>query len=92
MEQFSYSDAGISLNVNLSQGYSSLAGMLLNGYIQQRDTIKRSMRPNPAGIKSGQPAIKIRSYARATCLVIKSYYNIIKNYYVLTILNYYFEE
>jgi hypothetical protein len=62
-EQFSYSDAGISLNVNLSQGYQSMAQMLLNGYIEMRKNIKRAMRPHAAGLKTGAPAVKIRSYA-----------------------------
>jgi hypothetical protein len=65
--------AGISLNVNLSQGYQSMAQMLLNGYIEMRKNIKRAMRPHAAGIKTGAPAVKIRSYARATCWIIKSY-------------------
>lgn len=62
-EQFSYSDNGISLNVNLSQGYTSIAQMMLNGYVEMRKNIKRSMRPHAAGLKSGGPAVKIRSYA-----------------------------
>jgi len=62
-EQFSYSDGGISLNVNLSQGYTSIAQMMLNGYIEMRKNIKRAMRPHAAGLKSGSPAVKIRSYA-----------------------------
>lgn len=63
MEQFSYSDNGISLNVNLSQGFTSIANMMLNGYVEMRKNIKRAMRPQAAGLKSGQPAVKIRSYA-----------------------------
>ena len=62
-EQFSYSDSGISLTVNLSQGYTSIAQMLLQGYVEMRKNIKRAMRPQAAGLKSGQPAVKIRNYA-----------------------------
>ena len=62
-EQFSYSDAGISLNVNLAQGYQSMAQMLLNGYVETKKSIKRAMRPHAAGLKSGAPSVKIRSYA-----------------------------
>ena len=63
MEAFSYSDNGISLNINLAQGYQSAAQMLLNSYSEMKKNIKRAMRPRAAGIKSGQPAVKIRSYA-----------------------------
>ena len=62
-EQFSYSDAGISLNVNLAQGYQSAAQMLLNSYVETKKNIKRAMRPHAAGLKSGAPAVKIRSYS-----------------------------
>lgn len=62
-EQFSYSDNGISLNVNLAQGFQSVGQMLLSGYVEMRKNIKRAMRPHAAGIKSGSPAVKIRSYA-----------------------------
>lgn len=63
MESFSYSDAGISLNINLAQGYQGVATTLLAGYNQQRENLKRSLRPKAASIKSGQGNIRIRSYA-----------------------------
>ena len=62
-EQFSYSDNGISLNVNLAQGYQSMAQLLLGSYVEMKKNIKKAMRPHAAGIKSGGPAVKIRSYA-----------------------------
>lgn len=62
-EQFSYSDNGISLSVNLAQGYQSMAQMLLTGYIQMKKDIKRAMRPHAAGIKSSPAPVRIRSYA-----------------------------
>jgi hypothetical protein len=62
-ENFSYSDNGISLNINLQQGYQSIAQMLLQGYTQLKKDIKRAMRPVAAGIKSSPAAVRIRSYA-----------------------------
>lgn len=62
-EQFSYSDNGISLSVNLAQGYQSLAQMLLSGYTQLKKDIKRAMRPVAAGVKSSPAPVRIRSYA-----------------------------
>ena len=62
-EQFSYSDNGISLSVNLAQGYQSIAQMLLQGYTQLKKDIKRAMRPKAAGIKSSPAPVRIRSYA-----------------------------
>lgn len=62
-EAFSYSDNGISLNINLAQGYQSAAQMLLGSYTQMKSNIKRAMRPRAASIKTGNPAVKIRSYA-----------------------------
>ncbi len=62
-EAFSYSDNGISLNIDLSQKYQSAAQMLLNSYSEMKKNIKRAMRPRAASIKTGQPAVKIRSYA-----------------------------
>ena len=52
-EAFSYSDNGISLNINLAQGYQSMAQMLLNGYVQGKTNIKRAMRPKAASLASG---------------------------------------
>ena len=37
--------------------------MMLAGYIQQRNDIKRAMRPFAAGLKSSPAAVRIRSYA-----------------------------
>lgn len=62
-EQFSYSDNGISLSINLAQGYQSMAQMLLTGYIQMRQTIKKAMRPQASGIRSSPNSVRIRSYA-----------------------------
>lgn len=62
-EQFSYSDNGISLSVNLASGYQSMAQMLLAGYTQLKKDIKRAMRPHAAGIKSSPAPVRIRSYA-----------------------------
>lgn len=62
-EQFSYSDNGISLSINLAQGYQSMAQMLLSGYTQLKKDIKRAMRPTAAGIKSSPAPTRIRSYA-----------------------------
>jgi hypothetical protein len=62
-EQFSYSDNGISLSINLAQGYQSMAQMLLTGYTQLKKDIKRAMRPKPAGLKSSPAPVRIRSYA-----------------------------
>jgi len=62
-ENFSYSDNGISLNINLAQGYQSAAQMMLAGYIQQKKDIKRAMRPIAAGLKSSPAPVRIRSYA-----------------------------
>jgi len=63
MEQFSYSDNGISLQINLTQGYQSMAQLLLSGYTQLIKDIKRSMRPTAASIKSSPAPVRIRSYA-----------------------------
>lgn len=62
-EQFSYSDSGISLSVNLAQGYQSMAQMLLGGYTQMKTSIKRAMRPQAAGVKSSPAPVRVRSYA-----------------------------
>lgn len=62
-ESFSYSDNGISLNINLAQGYQSAAQMLLAGYVQMKKDIKRAMRPTAAGLKSSPAPVRIRSYA-----------------------------
>lgn len=62
-ESFSYSDSGLSLNINLQQGYQSLAQMLLSGYVQMKQSIKKAMRPSAASIKSAPAGVKIRSYA-----------------------------
>lgn len=62
-EAFSYSDNGISLSINLAQGYQSMAQMLLTGYIQMRQTIKKAMRPQAAGLKSNANSVRLRSYA-----------------------------
>jgi len=37
--------------------------MMLAGYIQQRNDIKRAMRPMAAGLKSSPAPVRIRSYA-----------------------------
>ena len=75
MEQFSYSDNGISLSINLAQGYQSMAQMLLTGYIQMKKDIKRAMRPHAAGIKSSPAPVRIRSYAprKLICAIIKKF-------------------
>lgn len=62
-EQFSYSDNGISLSINLAQGYQSMAQMLLQGYTQLKKDIKRAMRPHAAGVKQSPAPVKVRSYA-----------------------------
>lgn len=62
-ENFSYSDNGISLNINLQQGYQSVAQMMLAGYTQLKKDIKRAMRPQAAGVKSSPNAVRVRSYA-----------------------------
>lgn len=62
-ENFSYSDNGISLSINQSAGYQSLAQMLLSGYTQMKKDIKRAMRPQAAGLKSSPAPVRIRSYA-----------------------------
>lgn len=62
-EQFSYSDNGISLSINLAQGYQSMAQMLLSGYTQMKKDIKRAMRPQAAGLKSSPAPVRVRSYA-----------------------------
>lgn len=62
-EAFSYSDSGISLSVNLAQGYQSMAQMLLGGYTQMKTNIKRAMRPQAAGVKSSPAPVRVRSYA-----------------------------
>lgn len=61
--QFSYSDNGISLQVNLTQGYTSIAQMLLQSYHQSISNIKRSMRPMGSAVIDGAPPARIRSYA-----------------------------
>lgn len=62
-ESFSYSDNGLSLNINLAQGYQSMAQMLLSSYTQMKKDIKKAMRPGAAGIKSAPSPVKIRSYS-----------------------------
>lgn len=62
-EQFSYSDNGISLSINLAQGYQSMAQMLLSSYVQLKKDIKKSFRPQAAGIHSAPAPYRIRSYA-----------------------------
>ncbi len=62
-ENFSYSDNGISLNINLQQGYQGIAQMMLQNYTQLKKDIKRAMRPVASGVKSSPAAVRIRSYA-----------------------------
>lgn len=62
-ESFSYADNGISLNINLSQGYQAIAQMLLTGYGQLKKDIKLSCRPQAAGLKSSPLPVHIRSYS-----------------------------
>lgn len=81
-EAFSYSDNGISLNINLAQGYQSAAQMLLNSYTEMKKNIKRAMRPHAAGIKTGQPAVKVRLIKLWGSLMAVYSRNIINNYSV----------
>jgi len=62
-EAFSYSDNGISLNIDLSGKYQALADSLRNAYNQQLKDIKTAMRARPAGIRSSPAPVRIRSYA-----------------------------
>jgi hypothetical protein len=62
-ENFSYSDNGISLNINLQQGYQGIAQMMLTGYTQLKKDIKRALRPKASGIQSSPAPVRIRSYA-----------------------------
>lgn len=62
-ESFSYGDNGISLQINLAQGYQSMAQMLLSGYDQLKKDIKRSIRPRGVVLKSDPAPVRIRSYA-----------------------------
>ena len=62
-EAFSYSDNGISLNINQAAGFMQIAQALHGAYKQQKENIKKSMRPNARGLKSAPAPIKIRSYA-----------------------------
>jgi hypothetical protein len=62
-EAFSYSDNGISLNINQAAGFMQIAQALHGAYKQQKENIKKSMRPNARGLKSAPAPIKIRSYS-----------------------------
>lgn len=62
-EQFSYSDNGISLSINLAQGYQSMAQMLLTRYDEMKKGLKRYLRPQAASIKSNPAPVRVRSYA-----------------------------
>jgi hypothetical protein len=63
-ESFSYSDNGISLNINAAAGYQSIATSLLSAYQTQKQNLKRSLRPQGASIKSSPAPVRIRSYAQ----------------------------
>jgi len=62
-ESFSYSDGGISLTINLSQGYQGIAQMMLTGYQEQKKQLKMTLRPELRAIKSSPSPVHIRSYA-----------------------------
>ena len=63
-EAFSYSDNGISLNINQATGYQSIAQAMQSAYQQQKTNIKKAMRPSARGIKSNPAPVRIRSYAQ----------------------------
>lgn len=63
-EAFSYSDNGISLNINQAAGYQSIAQAMQSAYQQQKTNIKKAMRPSARGIKSNPAPVRIRSYAQ----------------------------
>ncbi len=63
-EAFSYSDNGISLNINQAAGYQSIAQAMQSAYQQQKQNIKKAIRPNARGIKSNPTPVRIRSYAQ----------------------------
>ena len=63
-EAFSYSDNGISLNINQAAGYQSIAQSMQSAYQQQKQNIKKSLRPNAAVLKSNPVPVRIRSYAQ----------------------------
>lgn len=63
-ESFSYSDNGISLNINQAAGYQSIAQTMLSAYANQKKQIKTAMRPKAKAIKSSPAPVRIRSYAQ----------------------------
>lgn len=62
-ETFSYADNGISLNINLAQGYQGVAQALLSGYQEQKKQIKLTIRPTAKALKDSPAPVRIRSYA-----------------------------
>ena len=62
-ESFSYSDNGISLNIDSAAKYQSIAGSLLSAYQTQKATLKKSIRPFARGIKESPAPVRVRSYA-----------------------------
>jgi len=63
-ESFSYSDNGISLNINQAAGYLQIAQALHGAYKQQKEQLKRSLRPNARALKSNQTPVHTRSYSQ----------------------------
>jgi hypothetical protein len=63
-ESFSYSDNGISLNINAAAGYQSIASSLLSAYQTQKQNLKKALRPHGKAIKSNPAPVRIRSYAQ----------------------------
>jgi len=63
-EAFSYSDNGISLNINQAAGYQSVAQAMQGAYQQQKQNLKKSLRPSARAIKSNPAPVRIRSYAQ----------------------------
>jgi len=62
-ESFSYSDNGISLNINQAAGYLSIAQAMLSAYATQKKNLKTAIRPHAAGIIGSPAPVRIRSYA-----------------------------
>nr|DAE79828.1 MAG TPA: hypothetical protein [Caudoviricetes sp.] len=63
-ESFSYSDNGISLNINQAAGYLQIAQAMHGAYQKQKENLKRSLRPNARALKYPSAPTKIRSYAQ----------------------------
>lgn len=59
-EQFQYSDNGLSLNLNKGPQYQALAQALLGLYMDEKEMVKRTVRPKGRGLLSSRTQFPVR--------------------------------